>query len=254
MKKLIILLTGTVLLSGCAPSERTLRNLALINEKQAATTSEQKYNYLMEVSKGQTYTSRYSYIEPETFESIRGRYFEESGLTEEPEIVKRDLIYKCFDQNTSTDEDFECVYNFYSKEIDIEKAAINAENQEARLHQIRMEDAQNIAKRIYEEGGAEFTEVNIGRFCRASSRVVATAYASVADTYQLYDLEADKVMLLGFTDKAFTRLKKKVSSDKRGIAMVFNNLLDQKIIYESYYMLCNSNPESYILNYKKIFR
>ncbi|AOM40372.1 hypothetical protein A9255_07110 [Xenorhabdus hominickii] len=61
-------------------------------------------------------------------------------------------------------------------------------------------------------------------------------------------------MFLGLTDKAFAHLKKKVSSDKRDIAMVRNNPQDQKIVYEAYDMLCNSNPKSYILNYNKIFR
>ncbi|CBJ82027.1 hypothetical protein; putative exported protein [Xenorhabdus bovienii str. Jollieti] len=251
MKKLIFLLAGIVLLSGCAEFERVD---ALLTEKKAATTDVQKFNYLMQVSKGQTYIYEHSSTEPETFESIRDRYFKEAGLTEEPKIVKKDLVYKCFNKKTYPYEDFECVYKFYSKEIDIEKSVNEANDSAARLHQIRMEDAHNIAKTVTEEGGAEFTEVNIGRFCRASSRVVATAYASVVNTYHIYDLEADKIMLLGLTDKAFVRLKKKVTSDKRGIAMVRNNPQDQEIVYEAYDMLCHANPKSYILNYKKIFR
>ncbi|PHM49769.1 hypothetical protein [Xenorhabdus miraniensis] len=254
MKKLIILLAGTALLSGCSIVADIMK---LKEEKRSATTISQKFNFLIHVSEEINHKPN-GVRNPEPFKSIRNQYIKEVSLTKESDDFKEELVKNCFWNDDTFGEASKCTYEFYRNKINIEQAASKAtrevKNRATRLHQIRMEDAHNIAKTVIEEGGAEFTEVNIGRFCRASSRVVATAYASVVNTYHIYDLEADKIMLLGLTDKAFVRLKKKVTSDKRGIAMVRNNYRDQEIVYEAYDVLCHANPKAYILNYKKIFR
>ncbi|AOM40034.1 hypothetical protein [Xenorhabdus hominickii] len=254
MKKLIILLAGATLLSGCALSERTI---ALINEKKNAVTDAQKYSYLMHVTDGEYYNSRQDGYQ--SVQSIKDKYLEEASITEVSEYFKEKLVSSCFREEYYRSDEIGCVYNFYSAEKYYARGANNTaaralkvKNAVLKEHERQVEFAKKIAQEIKEKR-LEPTESYLNRFCRESAKIVAISYATEADVYPNYDAEPAAIML-SISDKQFDRFQKKARSDRKGVAMVRNNRKSQEVIYDSYRMTCELEPESYIFNYKKIFR
>ncbi|CDH31132.1 hypothetical protein KKJ06_20730 [Xenorhabdus bovienii] len=240
MKKLVVLLAGVSLLSGC------------VSMKDTATTYPEKYNYLMHVSEGRTYRYEGGKIS-ESFETARNKYLELASVTEEPETFKRKLVDECFRSgNYPSRKDFECTYKFYLEKIN-DIRGYNKAKEQTKQHQLEIESAKKDAQALFRRG-AKLSEDNIALYCDASAKVITSAYVRAARTFGRYDTEYEKIML-GVSDKMFDRLVKKAMSDtKRTLIVRHDHSQETQVILRDVYLInCQSNPKSLILNYSKIF-